>query len=318
MKWLAVLLTCSVLGLSVPVADAATYAAPKDAYGHPDLEGIWTNATATQLERPGGVTGLTIPDADAPALAKAIAQAFYGAQDPVGGRQSEWWEIAPRLARIEGAYRTSQIVEPADGKLPYSEAGRRTQAAAMAAVTADFTGPESRPPPERCLAGGSGASSTPMFTAPYNANYKIVQTADTVAILAEALHAVRIIPLGVPRKPALEPRRWMGNSVGWWEGQTLVVETAGFNPGEQFKPNGAPYVSKEARVTERFTRTGAGEILYEYAVDDPVAYNRTWRVQTVLSATPGPMFEYACHEGNYGMEGILAGARQVEARGADR
>ena len=211
--------------------------------------------------------------------------------------------------------RTSLIVEPADGQLPYTTAGRRNFATASGRVLTDFRGPEARPPTERCMAGGSGSTGAPMFPPNYGGIYQFVLTADHLAIVTEMMHVARIVPIAQRRPAPIEPRRWAGNSVGWWEGDTLVVETRGFVPGEAFKPPAAPYISEDAIVTERFTRLGPAEILYEFTVDDPQTYSRTWRGQSLFRATKAAMFEFACHEGNYGMEGVLAGAREIEKAG---
>ena len=309
----AVAFGCAAWLLAGPALSAGKV--PRDAYGRPDFEGLWTNATETPIERPASFSGPITGDAEAAAFEKASAAAFANDGDVVGSRQSEWWERGAPMVRIDGHFRTSLIVEPADGKLPYSEAGRRLLTASQAAVFADFRGPESRPGPERCLMGGSGTTGAPILPGNYTSIQQFVQTADHLAIASEAMHAVRIIPLGSRRAAPVEPRRWAGNSVGWWQGEMLVVETRGFVAGEQFKPPAAPYISQDAVVTERFSRLRTGEILYEFSVDDPTAYSSPWRGQSLFRPSKGPMFEFACHEGNYSLEGVLAGARQAEEAG---
>jgi len=175
----------------------------------------------------------------------------------------------------------------------------------------NFDGPEARPATERCLAGGSGATGAPLFVPRYNANYQIVQTPDYLVLSMEAGREARIIRLSAPRLPPAM-RRWMGDSVGRWEGDTLVVETAGFVPGDAFKPASPLLVSENARVTERFTRISAGEILYRYTVEDPGTFSRPWTAEMILHATRDRMFEYACHEANYSLESMLAGGRMQE------
>jgi len=158
-----------------------------------------------------------------------------------------------------------------------------------------------------------GAAGPPMLNAPYSNLYQIVQTRDDVAISMEANHEVRIIRLTATGHLPAHIRPWMGDSIGRWEGETLVVETTNRNAAEELKqPNGL-YISKDAKVTERFTRTAQDRLLYEFTVEDPAAYSRTWRAQMVFETAKGPTYEYACHEGNYAMRGILAGARQEEA-----
>lgn len=162
--------------------------------------------------------------------------------------------------------------------------------------------------------GGSGATSAPIFTARYNGNYQIVQTADHLLISMEQNGIHRIISLHP--QPRAGARRWAGYSTGRWEGDTLVVETDGFMPGEAYKPAAPIYVSENAKVTERFTRISPTEILYQYTVDDPTAFTQTWRGEQLFYATANPVLENACHEGNYSISGILAGGRAVDARQA--
>jgi hypothetical protein len=285
--------------------------APRNGFGRPDLDGLFTNATETPVERPPAFSELTTDDAQAAAFQKANAAAYEAGEDGVGGRQSEWWERGAPMVRIDGKARTSLIVDPADGRLPYTPAGRRSFTDASARVMTDYRGPEARPPTERCLVGGSGSTGAPMFPPNYGGYYQFVLTADHFAIAAEMMHVTRIIPIGERRAAPVEPRRSAGNSVGWWEGDTLVAETRGFVPSDAFKPPAAPYISEDAVVTERFTRLAGGEILYEFAVSDPRTYSGPWRGQSVFKPTTASMFEFACHEGNYGMAGILAGALET-------
>jgi len=290
-----------------------SFRAPRTSSGAPDLQGVWSSLTATPLERPAVFDGPTTTDERAAAFSVSSAQAFSSdTSDGVGARGSEWWEFSAHMTRINGQIRTSLIVDPTDGKMPYSEAGRARLKKLQAAVMTDFDGPEGRPSTERCLTGGSGATGAPLFVPRYNANYQIVQTPDHLVISMEQNREVRIVRLnGAPRLP-LEMRRWMGDSVGRWEGDTLVVETANFMPGDAFKPASPLLVSENARVIERFTRISANEILYAYTVEDPEVFSRTWRAEMVLSATPNVILEYACHEGNYSMAGMLAGGRVKE------
>jgi hypothetical protein len=183
-------------------------------------------------------------------------------------------------------------------------------------VLADFDGPEARPATERCLAGGSGSTGAPLFMPRYNANYQIIQTRDHVAISMEQNREIRIVRLNGAKRLPPEMRRWMGDSIGWWEGDTLVVETINFAPGDAFKPASPILVSHNAKVTERLTRISPGEILYAYTVEDPETFTQTWRAEMILSATPNRVLEYACHEGNYSMYGMLAGGREADRRRA--
>lgn len=287
-------------------------AAPRTSFGRPSLEGVWSTLTATPLERPPAFDGPTTTEERAAAFAVASPDAFKSdASDGVGARQSEWWEFGGVMTRINGEIRTSLIVDPPDGRMPYSEAGRARLKRLQGEVFTGFDGPEARPATERCLAGGSGSTGSPLFVPRYNANYQIVQTPDHVVILAEHNHDARIIPLDVKPQPE-GMRRWMGYSRGHWEGETLVVETAGFVPGDEFKPVTPILVGQNARVTERFTRISEKEILYRFHVVDPETFSRPWSAEMLLTDTGEPMFEYACHEANFSMVNMLAGGRATK------
>jgi hypothetical protein len=313
MKLCALVLALSFLA---PSAFAQSpWKAPRTEHGAPDLQGVWSTLTATPLERPSTFDSLTTTEERAAAYARSAPDAFTSdTSDGVGARQSEWWEFSPHMTRIDGEVRTSLIVDPPSGKMPYSEAGRARLQSLQAAVLADFDGPEARPATERCLAGGSGSTGAPLFMPRYNANYQIIQTRDHVAISMEQNREVRIIRLNGAKRLPSGMRRWMGDSIGWWEGDTLVVETMNFVPGDAFKPASPILVSHNAKVTERLTRISADEILYAYTVEDPETFTQTWRVEMILSATPNRVLEYACHEGNYSMYGMLAGGREVDRR----
>jgi hypothetical protein len=287
-------------------------AAPRTSFGRPSLEGVWSTLTSTPLERPPAFDGPTTTEERAAAFAVASPDAFKSdASDGVGARQSEWWEFGGVMTRINGEIRTSLIVDPSDGRMPYSESGRSRLKRLQGEVFTGFDGPEARPATERCLAGGSGSTGSPLFVPRYNANYQIVQTPDHVVILAEHNHDARIIPLDVKPQPE-GMRRWMGYSRGHWEGDTLVVETAGFVPGDEFKPATPILVGQDAHVTERFTRISEKEILYRFRVVDPETFTQPWSAEMLLNNTGEPMFEYACHEANLSMVNMLAGGRASE------
>jgi hypothetical protein len=301
--------------MSPHAAAQAPWKAPRTADGVPDLGGVWTNITATPLERPASFDALVTTEERASAFAVTSREAFLNDDsDGIGGRQSEWWEVGADMTRIGGEIRTSVIVEPADGKLPYTEAGRRLLAKARGDMVQVYDHPEARPSPERCLAGGSGATGAPIFTARYNGNYQFVQTADHLVISMEQNGLTRIIPFRAGPRSA--PRRWMGHSLAHWDGEALVVETEGFLPGDAYKPSSPIYISENAKVTERFTRVAPTEILYQYTVEDPDVFSRTWRGEQLFYATPNRVLETACHEGNYSLAGILAGGRELDRRRA--
>jgi hypothetical protein len=297
---------------------AEAYRPPRTPWGAPDLQGLWTNLSLTGLERPAQFRALAIPDAEAQAFDRSRAGPPPNrAGDTVGGNETEWFDEAA-LARIGGQARSSWIVEPADGRLPYTpEAEARL--VALLAAPADHH-PEGTSLYDRCLMGLGGTSGPPMMNARYNANYQIVQTPDAVVIVAEMNHDARIIRLRDHRRPPPSVRLWMGDSIGRWEGDTLVVETTNLHPGQSLRsatpgagrrPN-ILYHSPAAIVVERLTRVSPTQILYAFTVDDPATFSRPWRAEMPFNAARGPMYEYACHEGNYGLRGILAGARAQE------
>jgi hypothetical protein len=287
-------------------------ATPRTSFGAPSLEGVWSTLTATPLERPAGFDGPTTTEERAAAFSIASPEAFSSdSSDGVGARQSEWWEFGAGMTRINGAIRTSLIVDPPDGRMPYTDAARARLKRLQADVLSSFDDPEIRPAAERCLTGGSGATGAPLFVPRYNANYQIVQTQDHVVISMEQNRDMRIIRMGAPHQPEAM-RRWMGDSVGHWEGDTLVVETVGFVAGDEFKPASPILVGRHARVTERFTRISAKEILYRFDVEDPETFSQRWSAEMLFTDTGEPMFEYACHESNHSLTNILAGGRAAE------
>lgn len=299
-------------GVLAGQAAAGGYRAPRTASGAPDLQGVWTNLSLTRLERPPELKDLILKDAEAPAIERGIIdKVAHPAGDDVGGHDSEWWDGAS-LARIDGHARTSWIVSPADGKLPYAPEAKRWVAAHSKAALDAFDGPEVRSLSERCMIATWGASGPPMLNPPYSALYRIVQTPDRVVIQSEMNGDVRIVRLNSQHPPA-SMRFLTGDSIGRWEKDTLVVETGNFKLGESYR-SGLPYMSSEARITERFTRVSPGEIRYEFSIDDPSIYMQAWRAEMPFRASKDPIYESACHEGNYSLPGILAGARRAEAQ----
>lgn len=309
----AVLVVVLAFG-STPVA-AERYRPPRASDGRPSLEGVWSNRSLTTLERRPIFKALAIPEAEARVF-ETGADGRPPLADDVGQKDTEWWESGATLARIGGEARTSWIVEPADGRLPYTERGARDLAVAQKGDLERFEGPEARPAAERCLIGGGGVNGPPMVNAPYNSNYQIVQTRDHVVVVSEMIQAARIVPLKPTQPLPAAMRPWTGDPVGRWDGDTLVIETRGFNPGLAWRAPGRLYLSPEARVTERFTRIAKDEIRYEFTVDDAAMFSRPWRAEMVLRPATGPMHEYACHEGNYSLSGVLAGGRRQEREAA--
>jgi hypothetical protein len=331
---LAGLAVALMTGTAAWAADKA-YAPPRTKDGRPVLEGVWSNAALTNLQRPAGVTKLVVSKDEAEALAKAnpfvqLIEAESGESDTGDGLLDDgnadrgynafWIDPGKMLGKVKGEYRTSWIVEPANGQMPLSDAGR----AKVAAVRAErqkilFQGPEALPIPERCLIGFSGTGGPGMLNPMYNNNYHIVQTPGSVVINVEMVHDARVIPIGASKAEAqamhapAAVKKWLGDAVGWWEGDTLVVETVNVR-GEQGR-SGPIYLSDGGKVTERFTRVGPEEIFYEFTVEDPAYYTQAWKAELALNARQDQVYEYACHEGNYAMPGILGGARKQEAEG---
>ena len=311
-------------------AAPAVYHAPKNGFGQPDLQGTWTNASLTSLQRPAMFKTLTLTDDEAAALEKRRAAARASQDKPTdpklgappvandpGGYNASWTDPGVSLGRIDGKVRTSWIVDPVDGRLPYSTAGHAAYIEALRKARNSWDGPENRPLGERCILGFGSTAGPPMLNVLYNNNYQIVQSKDAVAIVVEMNHDARIVRLTDRKHPPADVRPWMGDSVGWWEGDTLVVETTNFNPGESLRPyfDNSILLSPGAKVTERFTRVSPKQILYQFEVNDPATYSQVWHAEMPMNSAPGPVYEYACHEGNYALPGILAGARKADKEG---
>jgi hypothetical protein len=325
-----ILLAAAAMVLAASAACAADYKAPRNAFGQPDFEGVWTNASLTSLERGPQFKTLTITDAQAKAMESSRARMMEAQSKPTdpnapapkagedpGGYNAFWTDPGTHMGRIRGEVRTSWLVDPADGKLPYRPEGYKLYQDTLTKARNTFDGPEARPLGERCILGFGSSAGPPMLNVLYNNNYQIQQAKDHVVIVVEMNHDARVIRLADKRRPPAHIRTWMGDSVGWWDGDTLVVETVGFNPGESLRPyfGASLFLSPDAKVTERFTRISADQILYAFEVDDPKIYSRVWKAEMPLNAAKGPVYEYACHEGNYSLPGILAGARKAEAEG---
>jgi hypothetical protein len=301
---------------------AKPYRAPRAADGHADLQGIWTNTALTFLARPPIFKSLIATDAEEKTMLKffmsMVGDLLKPTVDPKEGAppavkeapQSDIIEMDFHLARIDGKPRSSWIVEPANGQIPFTDAGKKAYAGRKS--TADD--PEARPLTERCLIAIGSPEGPPMMNTGFNGNYRVVQTRDFVAIQVEMNHDVRIVRLVDRAHAPAAVTRWMGDSVGWWEGDTLVVESANFDPrGVVDSLNGGFRHGPKTRVVERFTRTAQDQMLYEFTVNDADYYKQPWSGQMPMRAAPGPIYEYACHEGNYSLPNALSGARYAEA-----
>ena len=321
------LLCAALLSTTFPIAaNTADYQPPRMPDGKPDLQGVWTNVSLTTLIRGRQYNSSVLSKAEADLIEQQRTRRNERALDPtdpnapppsegsnVGGYNSFWTDSGETLAKINGEYRTTWIVDPANGQLPYSEQGRKIFADKSAFTRNTFSDPEARPMAERCIVGFGSTGGPPMINVLYNNHYQIVQTPEAVMILVEMNHDARIIRIGDTHIPQYMDK-WLGDSVGHWDGDTLIVETTHFNPGESLRLNfdQSFYLSPEAKVTEKFRRISANEILYQFTVDDPEVYTKPWQAEMVFNATKGNIYEYACHEGNVALPGILAGARLEE------
>jgi hypothetical protein len=280
--------------------------------GHPDLQGIWNFSSLTPLERPAQF-------ADKPVLTEAEAAEFIrqtlerndadrrrdtAEADVAQAYNNAWYD---RGTRVVATKRSSLIIDPPDGRIPSLTASGQAVAAARAEARrgrGPADGPEDRSLPERCLLFNAGP---PLLPGPYNNNLQIVQTRDYVVIANEMIHDVRVVPLdGRPHLPAAI-RRWQGDPRGRWEGDTLVVDTTNFSDRTSVRGS-----STQLHLIERFRKIDATTLDYQFTVDDPGVFSRPWTVSLPMTASDGRIYEYACHEGNYAMTGILRGARAEE------
>lgn len=299
-------------------AQTSDYRAPRTPDGQPDLQGFWTNATYTPLERPQTVSKALYTPEEAEAAIKA-AMARERAQTEPGTTADVHYDFSQfGLDRSQSAFardlRTSLIVDPPDGRIPPTTAEGKRRLAERAEAAKRLGGrwdsAQSNQLDDRCLImAGAGP---PMMDAGYNSNYQIVQAPGYVMILTEMIHDVRIIPLDGRPQPPDAVRQWMGVSRGRWDGSTLVVETTNFNGKNPFRGS-----TENLRVTERFTRVADDALRYTFTVEDETMWATPWTAELAMLKTQGPIFEHACHEGNYGLYNTLVGARLEEQRTAD-
>ena len=294
---------------------AKSFTPPRTPDGQPDMQGIWSNAILTPLERPADLKDkafFTKEEASA-YVKRTIEQNNKDKRDGSGtdadvarAYNDFWWDRGTGIAKT---LRTSLIVDPLDGRIPALTplAQKRAEQVKEARRLHPADGPEDRPVGERCILLNS--AGPPMMPSAYNNNYQVVQTAQTFVILNEMIHDARVIPLdGRPHVPQ-NIRLWMGDSRGHWDGNTLVVDTTNFTGQTPFRGSGP-----NLHLTERFTRMDAETLLYEFTVDDPESFARPWTAAIPSVRTTGPILEYACNEGNYGMTGLLSAARAEEKK----
>ena len=334
MKYSSILISLACALAMAPVALAQAepkFDPPKTSWGVPDLQGYWSSASLTSMQRPAGASGLIVSDEEASKLfnkniytrvAKEEAEdqqavtsgkeklALLTDANPDRAYNRYWMDPGADLGKINGKYRSSWIVEPADGQIPFLKKPKEG-ISALASVDEEYAdlpsnNPEERGNGERCVYHGSGGP--PLQNQMYNNIIQIVQSPSHVMILTEQIHEARIIQIGTTH--GVVPK-WGGDSIGRYEGNTLVVETTNVEPRQ------GGMISANGRVTERFTRANDGQILYEFSIEDPTRYSQVWRAEMPLNVSAEPPYEYACHEGNYSMFNTLSGARAFEREGKE-
>jgi hypothetical protein len=285
--------------------DAKSSTMPRTPDGQPDLQGVWDYRSATPLERPAQFAGKEfLTDQEAAELERRAEERERTPGRPGVSIHPYWW--LDYGTKVVGTRRTSLVVDPLDGRVPpLTPDAQKREAARRAQATQDRPGdsPEGFNLWERCVARQLPEA---MLPGPYNSNIQIVQSPGYVVILMEMIHDARVIPLdGRPHLPQ-NIRRWHGDSRGRWEGNTLVVETTNFSDKTNYRGSGA-----NLRLVERFTRVAADGILYRVTVEDPTTWTRPWTIEVPMVTSEG-LYEYACHEGNYGMKNALTNARAAE------
>ena len=309
--------TAAVKG--APVARKATTL--RTPWGAPDLQGIWDFRTITPMERPPELAGkATLTEQEAAEYERRVLEERNADKhhDTKARRQANgtdetedvalayndfWWD---RGTKVVGTRRTSLIVDPPDGRIPpLTPEGQKRMQADEAKRERIAEGPEDRSVGERCILGFN--AGPPITPGGYNQNVQIIQHRDYVVLFNEMVHNARIIPLDA--RPLLNVPQWVGESRARWEGDTLVIETKNFHQTTSLRGS-----SPKMHVIERLTRVDPDSLAYEFTVDDPTTWTRPWTAQVPMVKTAGPIYEYACHEGNYGMFGILSGARAIEKK----
>jgi hypothetical protein len=327
----AVLSLAPVAGQTKASTSSKSATVPRTPDGHPDLQGVWYIATLTGLERPAAFK-------DKPALTEEEAKAFVarasapapnpeaaprqgtGPYNRIIAYNDFWLDRGSMLTRINGEYRTGMVIDPPDGKTPpmTAEARARLSAPRVGPGSADIgcypgrpcaDNPEDRPVSERCLMGVHPAGP-PRLPGVYGNFNQIVQTNGYVTILNEMNHDARIVPINRPHLPS-DMKSWMGDSVAQWEGDTLVIDTKNIRSESRFR--GA---SEDLHVVERLTRADADTLVYRFTVDDPKTWTRPWTAEYAWVKSDQPVFEYACHEANYALGGIMRGERMREKEAA--
>jgi hypothetical protein len=296
---------------SAVAAKEQAYAPTRLENGQPDMQGVWVASNATPLQRPPGFTALLIDEAQA---AKLLAALDARAEDRTTPTEPSEYFDTVTMEPIRGQLRSSLIVNPADGLIPGNDLYKQQLAQGVANVLTAADGPEQRPAAERCL--GSTTVQPPILSIRNGVNlHQIVQTADAFVFASEFVSATRIVRLNSKPWPTAVTS-WLGDSIGRWEGNVLVVETRGFTPSDRLRlGQGNNFmVSPRTVVTERFVRVAAHRIDYSFVVDDPTYYTQPWSGESHFLRRDEQLLEYACHEANYSLVHILEGARELDRR----
>jgi hypothetical protein len=321
-----------------PAGIAKPWTMPRTPDGKPDLQGNWSNVTITPFERPQG-QGPTLTKEQVAAMEKGVIEraaernqpsdpnrtappvggdGSTGAAGMVGGYNNFWIDSGTNVLYMNGEFRTSIVVDPPNGRVPpqrpeFQAAQKQRMASRVRpAGMGQYDNPEQRPMGERCIVSFGSNAGPPMIpNGFYNNNYTFVQTKDHLMIMTEMVHDVRVIRIGAKEHLPKDVRPYFGDSIGRWEGDTLVVETTNFHPNLTYR--GA---TENLKITERFTRANEHQINYRFTIEDPAVWAQPWSGELAFNHLPELVYEYACHEGNYALANILSGARQQEKAAA--
>ena len=310
--------TLAVLAVAGPAVSAEPYRAPRTSWGEPLIQGVYTNNTNVPYERPaelGTKAFFTAAEYEKRRNAPAVVETTTTVTDV--HYQTSDFGLDPDQSQMVTNPRTSILTQPANGRMPAlrAEARQRSDAARAAQQAHAFDSAQNRPLQERCLLWAH--EGPPLRPVGYNTQVQIMQTRGYVVLMTEMVHDARVIPVAKSRPDFGGLKRWQGNSWGHWEGDTLVIETTGIS--EKVNPRGSSVpMGPDGRVVEKITRTGPKSIRYEFTVTDPSLWDESWGGEFPMEITSDPLFEYACHEGNYGLPNTLRGVREEEKSGVAR
>src|SRR5262245_25979986 len=318
-------LAAMAVDAQTPKSSAKGWNAPRTTDGHPDLQGVWNYSTLTPLERPRDLAGKAFfseqeaaqyekrsqqsrnvdLNRESTPTTRGLVNGTVETEDLASAYNEFWWD---RGSKIVSTRRTSIIIDPPDGKIPaLTPQAQKRMAGLNEANQRLAEGPEDRPLSERCIVRPN--TGPPMTPTGYNNNFQLIQAQGYVVIFNEQIHDARIVPMDGRAHLPQNVRQWMGDSRGHWDGDTLVIDTTNFTDKANFRGSG-----ENLHLVERFTRTDPNTLLYEFTVDDPRSFTQRWTGQIPMKRTQEPMYEYACHEGNYSMFTTLTGARALERK----